>query len=48
LYPLLGDNLRGIRLERYIVFYRVFPDRLIIVRILNASRDLKAQFFESP
>jgi toxin ParE1/3/4 len=48
LYPSLGNDLRGIRLERYIVFYRVFPDRLIIVRILNASRDLKAQFFESP
>jgi toxin ParE1/3/4 len=48
LYPMLSNDLRGIRLERYIVFYRVFPDRLVIVRILNASRDLKAQFFESP
>lgn len=44
LYPDLGDNLRGLRLERYIVFYQIFPDRLVIVRILNASRDLKSLF----
>jgi toxin ParE1/3/4 len=47
LYPELGDGLRGIRLERYIIFYQVFPDSLIIVRILNASRDLKAIFSQN-
>jgi toxin ParE1/3/4 len=43
-YPDLGNNLRGIRLGRYTVFYRVFPDRLVIARVLNASRDLKGIF----
>ena len=47
LYIELTSELRGIRLERYIVFYRVYSDRLSIVRIVNASRDLKKLFSES-
>ncbi len=47
LYTALAPDLRGIRLERYIIFYRVYSDRLTIVRIVNASRDLKKLFSES-
>ena len=47
LYAELSPDLRGIRLERYIIFYRVYSDRLTIVRIVNASRDLKKLFSES-
>jgi toxin ParE1/3/4 len=43
-YGDLGDDLRGVRLERYIIFYRVYADRLVIVRVVNASRDLKQIF----
>jgi toxin ParE1/3/4 len=44
LYSDLAPDLRGVRLERYIIFYRGFPDSLIIVRVVNASRNLKAIF----
>jgi toxin ParE1/3/4 len=47
LYAELAPDLRGLRLERYIIFYRVYSDRLSIVRIVNASRDLKGLFSES-
>ena len=46
-YAELASDLRGLRLERYIIFYRVYSDRLSIVRIVNASRDLKGLFSES-
>lgn len=47
LYVELAPELRGIRLERYIIFYRVYSDRLSIVCIINTSRDLKKLFSES-
>ena len=46
IYPDLAPDLRGIRLERYIIFYRVYSERLSIIRIVNASRDMKRLFSE--
>jgi len=42
--PELGAGIRSSSHGRYVVFFRVRQDELLIVRILHAARDLAAQF----
>lgn len=39
----LAPGLRSFPLGRYIIFYKVLPDGIEIVRVLHGSRDLGAQ-----
>jgi toxin ParE1/3/4 len=43
-YPELQDGLRGVVLNRYIIFYTVTDEAVIIVRVLRGDRDLKSVF----
>ncbi len=49
-YSDLVSGMRGIVCEGYIIFYQVFQDRLVIVRLVNGHRDLSAVFsdFSNP
>ncbi|MBD0261419.1 MAG: type II toxin-antitoxin system RelE/ParE family toxin [Tolypothrix sp. Co-bin9] len=44
-YANIDPILRGIPLDGYIIFYRVFEDRAVIVRVVSGYRDLES-FFE--
>jgi toxin ParE1/3/4 len=46
-YPHLQPSLRGISLNQYIIFYQTVPDGIIILRVVNGSRDLLSLFEES-
>ncbi len=43
-YAKLDPSLRGIPLDGYIIFYRVFEDSIVIVRVVSGYRDLKSIF----
>jgi toxin ParE1/3/4 len=43
-YPELQAGLRGVVLNRYIIFYTVTEVEVTIVRVLRGDRDLKAMF----
>ena len=45
-YAEFRPNLRGLPLDRYIIFYRVFDSGIEILRVLNARRDLPSIFEE--
>lgn len=45
-YPELHSSMRGILLDRYIIFYEVIEDGIIIARVVSASRDLTTLFEE--
>ncbi len=45
-YAEIRPNLRGLPLDRYIIFYRVFDSGIEILRVLNARRDLPSIFEE--
>lgn len=40
----LGEGLRSFPIGKYIIFYRVIPSGVEIVRVLHGSRDLNAMF----
>lgn len=42
--PDLTPDLRLWPVGDYLIFYRIEPERLVIVRILHGARDLPAQF----
>lgn len=44
--PEIHKGLRSILKEFHVVFYRIMPDRIRIVRILHGSRDLPKQFYD--
>lgn len=39
-----GAGLRSLVIEKYVLFYRAFPDRIEVVHILHGSRDIAALF----
>jgi toxin ParE1/3/4 len=43
-YASIDPTLRGIPLDGYILFYRVFDDSIVIVRVISGYRDLKSVF----
>ncbi|AVH62162.1 plasmid stabilization protein [Nostoc sp. 'Peltigera membranacea cyanobiont' 213] len=43
-YANFDPSLRGIPLDGYIIFYRVFEDSVVIVRVVSGYRDLKSIF----
>ncbi|WP_375473384.1 type II toxin-antitoxin system RelE/ParE family toxin [uncultured Nostoc sp.] len=43
-YANFDPSLRGIPLDGYIIFYRVFEDSVVIVRVISGYRDLKSIF----
>ena len=43
-YAAFDPTLRGIPLDGYIIFYRVFEDSIAIVRVISGYRDLKSIF----
>ena len=46
-YANLDPTLRGIPVDGYILFYRVFEDNLVIVRVISGYRDLKSVFTDA-
>jgi toxin ParE1/3/4 len=45
-YSNFDPVLRGIPLDGYIIFYRVFEDSLVIARVVSGYRDLESLFTE--
>lgn len=43
-YANFDPSLRGIPLDGYIIFYRVFEDSVVIVRVISGYRELKSIF----
>lgn len=43
-YAKFDPRLRGISLDSYIIFYRVFEDSIVIVRVVSGYRDLNSIF----
>ena len=43
-YNQIADNLRGINLDSYIIFYQVTKDEIEIVRIVSGYRNLDSLF----
>jgi toxin ParE1/3/4 len=41
--PSLGAGLRSIVAGVYVIFYRVEPDRVVIMRVLHGRRDIDAE-----
>lgn len=41
----IRPGIRGLKVGRYIAYYRVSADDVLIVRILHAKRDIGASFF---
>lgn len=39
-YPSFGSEVRGIPQQRWMIFYRVLPDSVQILRILDGARDI--------
>ena len=46
-YANLDPTLRGIPVDGYILFYRVFEDNVVIVRVISGYRDLKSVFTDT-
>ena len=40
----LAEGLRSFPVGRYVIFYRVLPDGIEVVRVLHGARDLDAVF----
>jgi toxin ParE1/3/4 len=40
----LGAGVRSIVAGTYVIFYRVEPDRVVIMRVLHGRRDIDAEF----
>lgn len=38
--PHLGSGVRAFPVENYVIYYRLVPDHLEVVRILHAARDI--------
>ena len=38
----IGEGIRGLPIKNYLIFYRVFPDRVEILRILHGARDIQS------
>ena len=43
-YAKFDPRVRGVPLDGYIIFYRVFEDSVVIVRVVNGYRDLESIF----
>jgi toxin ParE1/3/4 len=43
-YADIRADLRGILLDSYVIFYRILPDSVEILRVLNGRRDFPAIF----
>jgi toxin ParE1/3/4 len=43
-YAKFTPRLRGIPLDGYIIFYQVFKDSVVIVRVVSGYRDLESIF----
>jgi toxin ParE1/3/4 len=41
---ILAPGLRSILVRRYVVFYRIESDRVLIMRVLDGRRDIDAEF----
>ncbi len=41
----LIDDLRSFPIERYIIFYRVIPQGVEIIRVLHSARDIGIDLF---
>lgn len=39
-------GMRGLKVGRYIAYYRVSADDVLVVRILHAKRDIGAGYFD--
>jgi toxin ParE1/3/4 len=44
LYPHLDPNIRGLLVEKYIIFYRVTEIQIEIVRVVDGRQDLTKLF----
>ncbi|MBS0503951.1 MAG: type II toxin-antitoxin system RelE/ParE family toxin [Proteobacteria bacterium] len=42
----IRPGMRGLKVGRYIAYYRVSADDVLIVRILHAKRDIGSSFFD--
>jgi toxin ParE1/3/4 len=42
----LGRELRSFAVGNYLIFYRDYPDRLEIMRVLHGARDIESLFTE--
>lgn len=42
--PELGKGLRSFAVGNYLIFYRAIPEGIRVVRVLNASRDVRKMF----
>lgn len=40
----LADGLRSLPYDKYIIFYRIVSDGILVVRILHGSRDIPSIF----
>jgi toxin ParE1/3/4 len=54
LFPLFGRardelkvGLRSFVIRKYVVFYRIWQDTPVVIRVVHGSRDLEALFDES-
>jgi toxin ParE1/3/4 len=43
-YPQLNSNIRGLLVEKYIIFYRVTTTQVEIVRVVDGRQDLTQLF----
>ena len=50
-FPFIGrdrsnllPDIRSVVVETYVIFYRVDPDRITIVRVMDGRRDIDAEF----
>jgi toxin ParE1/3/4 len=43
-YPHLDPNIRGLIVEKYIIFYRVTETQVEIIRVVNGRQDLPKLF----
>ncbi len=51
-FPFLGPDrselralMRGLLMDKYIAFYVVEPDQIVVVRVLDSRMDLEPEFF---
>jgi len=46
-YASIRPDLRGISLEKYVIFYRILDDGIEILRVVSGRRDFPSLFKES-
>ncbi|MCR6636125.1 type II toxin-antitoxin system RelE/ParE family toxin [Devosia sp.] len=44
LRPELGDGIRAIPLDNYVIYYRLTPDAVYVLRVLHSARNARAEF----